>query len=85
MPACSHASEHVMLMLTCARACACADVQWGQWLANVATNQRLPDASMAHGHRLCMSWSREARAAAVRRSESASTADLSQRYGHAVR
>ena len=66
MTACSHASEHVMLMLTCARVCACADVQRGQWLASVATNEGLQDASMAHGHGLCMSWSREARAAAVR-------------------
>ena len=66
MPACSHAYEHVMLMLTCARACACADVRWGQRLASVATNQGLQDASMAYGHGSSMSWSREARAAAVR-------------------
>ena len=68
MPACSHASEHVTLMLTymcldvCLRKCAMRTAA-GECGDESRAARR---STLAHGHRLCMSWSRQARTAAVR-------------------
>ena len=79
----SHASEHVMLMLTWARVCAFADVQRGQWLASVATNQALQRASWAHGYGLCARAGREKRVQRPCVEGESSPGDLSHWY-HAV-
>ena len=67
LPASSHACEHAMLMLTCARAYVLAGVRSRQVLASAATSQRLQQASMAHGDGVWVCCSRGARATAVRR------------------
>ena len=66
LPASTHACEHAVLMLTCARACALAGVRSRQVLASAATNQGLQGASRAHGDGVPVWCSQGARAKAVR-------------------
>ena len=65
LPAFSHASEHGMLMLTCARAYVLAGVRSRQVQASLATSWWLLLASRAPGDGLWVCCSRGARATAV--------------------
>ena len=66
LPASTHACEHAVLMLTCARTYVVGDVRSRQVLASAATSQRLQHTSMAHGDGVWVWCLRGARATAVR-------------------